>query len=127
MAILSSFRRWHLRDEMPIREIVRRTENSQKLRISIEGELAELITSILARKTAYKVRTLPLIVDDRGHRFTYTMLRTAFDTARETAGVDKNGFQFRAPACKSSNRQDRFIRGYAPGAKAIRSHHYRDD
>ncbi len=77
-------------------------KTAAKLRISIEGELAELITSILARKAAYKVRTLALIVDDRGHRFSVHMLRNHFDAAREAAGVEKAIFQFRDLRAKAA-------------------------
>lgn len=73
-----------------------------KLRISIEGELAELIARIMARKTAFSVRSLALIVNDNGTRLSYGMLRNYFDVAREAAGVGKEGFQFRDLRAKAA-------------------------
>ena len=73
-----------------------------KLRISIEGELKILIDRILARKSGHKVRSLYMIVDDNGQRFTYSMLRLHFDNAREAAGVDKGKFQFRDLRAKAA-------------------------
>ena len=81
---------------------VTQQKTKAKLRISIEGELAELIARITTRKSAFKVRTLPLIVDDHGQRFTYSMLRTAFDAARKAAGIDKINFQFRDLRAKAA-------------------------
>lgn len=73
-----------------------------KLRINIQGELATLINQILARKIGHKVRSLYLIVDDSGQRFTYSMLRSHFDIARETAGISKSAFQFRDLRAKAA-------------------------
>lgn len=73
-----------------------------KLRISIQGEFAELITRIMARKSGFKIRTLSLIVDEQGQRFTYSMLRSAFDHARKAAGIDKAIFQFRDLRAKAA-------------------------
>jgi integrase len=73
-----------------------------KLRIRIEGDLASLIERIMARKTGHKIRSLYLIVDDHGQRYTYPMLRAHFDTARQTAGVAKAAFQFRDLRAKAA-------------------------
>ncbi|HEY4696465.1 MAG TPA: tyrosine-type recombinase/integrase [Gallionella sp.] len=73
-----------------------------KLRIRIEGDLAILIERILARKIGHKIRSLYLIVDDHGQRYTYPMLRAHFDTAREAAGVAKATFQFRDLRAKAA-------------------------
>lgn len=73
-----------------------------KLRINIEGNLAILIDRIKARKSNYKIRSNYLIVDNKGHRFTYSMLRSHFDAAREAAGVSKASFQFRDLRAKAA-------------------------
>ena len=73
-----------------------------KLRISIEGELAGLLTRIMTRKATFKVRSLALIVNDDGKRLTYNMLRNHFDAARDAAGVDKDSFQFRDLRAKAA-------------------------
>ncbi|MDV6345236.1 tyrosine-type recombinase/integrase [Nitrosomonas sp. Is37] len=70
-------------------------KTGKKLRISIEGELKALIDRIKERKAGYTVRSLHLIVDESGQRFTSFMLRSHFDRAREQAGINKADFQFR--------------------------------
>ncbi|MEO7621534.1 MAG: hypothetical protein ABIS30_00590 [Gallionella sp.] len=42
----------------------------------IEGELAVLNERIMARKANFKIRSLALVVDDRGYRLTYGQLRS---------------------------------------------------
>lgn len=74
---------------------VRQAKTGKKLRISIEDDLDTLLKRILARKAQYVVRALYLIVGEDGQKYTYTMLRNAFDRAREIAGIDKKDFQFR--------------------------------
>ncbi len=74
---------------------ITQAKTDKKLRISIEGELLVLMNKIMARKTGYKIRSLYLIVDEIGQRFTYSMLRNHFDKAREKAGITKTDFQFR--------------------------------
>lgn len=74
---------------------IKQNKTGAKLRISIEGELEQLITRIKERKAQYVVRSLNLVVDETGQRFTYFMLRAHFDRARDRAGIDKDSFQFR--------------------------------
>lgn len=81
---------------------VEQSKTKTKLRISIEGELQQLINRILARKAEHKIRSLYMIVDDNGQRFTYAMLRDHFDVAREAAGVTKAAFQFRDLRAKAA-------------------------
>lgn len=91
--------------ETDIREgalCVTQQKTKAKLRISIQGELAELIARIITRKAAYKVHCLALVVNDDGTRLTYNMLRNHFDAAREAAGVDKESFQFRDLRAKAA-------------------------
>lgn len=74
---------------------VTQNKTKAKLRISIEGELATLIKRIQTRKSAHKVRSFSLIVDNNGQRLTAHALRGHFDRAREAAGISKETFQFR--------------------------------
>ncbi|GKS68947.1 site-specific recombinase XerC [Nitrosomonas sp. PY1] len=74
---------------------VTQNKTGAKLRISIEGELRLLIARIIDRKSLYKIRSLYLIVDDTGQRYTYNSFRGQFDKARELAGINKKDFQFR--------------------------------
>lgn len=73
-----------------------------KLRINIQGELEALLKRITARKSAFKVHSLHLIVDDSGQRFTYNMLRGHFDAARKAAGIAKDAFQLRDLRAKAA-------------------------
>lgn len=73
-----------------------------KLRISITGELADLIDRIRARKIGYKIHSLALIVDEDGQRLSYSTLRAHFDRAREAAGIDKVTFQLRDLRAKAA-------------------------
>lgn len=74
---------------------VTQNKTGAKLRISLEGELNNLIFRILDRKSSHKIRSFALIVDDSGQRLTSNMLRNHFDKARELAGIPKDQFQFR--------------------------------
>lgn len=74
---------------------IKQEKTGKKLRISIERELAALIDRIKTRKSQYTIRSLHLIVDETGQRFTSFMLRSHFDKAREKAGIEKERFQFR--------------------------------
>lgn len=72
-------------------------KTGKKLRISIEGELAEVIERILA-KPRDKVNKA-LLQDPDGQRLSYFALRSRFDKAREIAGVN---FQFRDLRAKAA-------------------------
>ncbi|MNZ84455.1 site-specific tyrosine recombinase XerC [compost metagenome] len=85
-------------DERDIREgflFVTQSKTKAKRRIAIEGELAELIQRIMARKAGHKVRATRLIVTEEGRPMTAHMLRGRFDKAREAASIPKEAFQFR--------------------------------
>lgn len=70
-------------------------KTNKKLRIEITGELKQLIKRIKSRKASMTVRSTQLIVDEDGKAMTYSMVRSRFDKARESAGVKKNEFQMR--------------------------------
>ncbi len=72
-------------------------KTGKKLRIAIEGELAEVIARILA-KPRDKVNKA-LLQDPDGQRLSYFALRSRFDKARETSGVS---FQFRDLRAKAA-------------------------
>lgn len=81
---------------------VLQNKTGAKLRISIEDELELLLRRISERKSAHKVRSFSLIVDDNGNRLTACALRGHFDRARELAGIDKKSFQFRDLRAKAA-------------------------
>ena len=72
-------------------------KTGKKLRIAIEGELAEVIDRILAKPRDKVNRAL--LQDPDGQRLSYFALRSRFDKARETAGVN---FQFRDLRAKTA-------------------------
>ncbi len=74
---------------------VKQDKRGKKLRITIEGEFAQLIERIQIRKQGYKVTSTALIVDENGKRLTQSTLRSKFDKARAVAEVKKEDFQFR--------------------------------
>ncbi|WP_394065284.1 tyrosine-type recombinase/integrase [Alcaligenes sp. WGS1538] len=85
-------------DERDVRDgalEIQQGKTGKKLRITIEGELAAVITRIRLRKASYKIVATALIVNERGQPLDRDALRSRFDKARETAGVPKNLFQFR--------------------------------
>lgn len=84
---------------------VQQGKTKMKLRVVIEGPLADLITEIRAYKRAIAerrraagkpvVHTMALLVNEEGKALTEAMLRSRFDEARQRAGVQKPLFQFR--------------------------------
>lgn len=77
-------------------------KTGQKLRISVEGELAALLERVAKRKESHPIRNLALVVDDNGQRLSYSALRAHFDRAREAAGIAKADFQFRDLRAKAA-------------------------
>ncbi|WP_159672295.1 tyrosine-type recombinase/integrase [Andreprevotia sp. IGB-42] len=77
---------------------IRQNKGGAKVRIIIEGRLAELIERITARKRAHKVRSLKLLIDEAGLPFTYAQFRRRFDIARAAAGENWQLRDLRAKA-----------------------------
>lgn len=65
--------------------MVRQHKTKTRRRIRIEGELAELVERIKARKAGYKVWSANLTVNTRGMRLSRTKMRTDFVEARKAA------------------------------------------
>lgn len=95
---------------------VQQGKTKTKLRIVIEGALAELLLEIrgykreIARERAAArkpvVHTLKLLVREDGQALTAGMLRSRFDDARLRAGVQKDLFQFRDFRAKVATEVD---------------------
>ena len=64
---------------------VTQRKTNKRLRITIMGELKVLIDRILERKRGHKIRSLALIVNEKGQRLTYWAARSRFDKARKAA------------------------------------------
>ncbi len=73
---------------------LRQTKTGMPIRIAIDGALKEVIERILARKRTYAVRSLALLVDERGQRMTRAKLRGRFEKARDLVPAAAH-FQFR--------------------------------
>ncbi|MDM8357521.1 tyrosine-type recombinase/integrase [Pandoraea communis] len=85
---------------------LRQDKTGTPLRISIEGELKEVIDRINAGKTANKVRAFALVCDESGKPLGARALRTMFDDARAEAGIEKSAFQFRDLRAKAATEKD---------------------
>ncbi len=76
---------------------IAQNKTGKKLRIAIEGELEEVLARIMTKP---RNPTNPaLLQDPSGQRLTYFALRSRFDKARQTAGVN---FQFRDLRAKAA-------------------------
>ena len=65
---------------------LRQNKTSQRLRITVEGELAALIERLKVRPvTGGKVQSLALVCNERGEALTALALRFRFENAREAA------------------------------------------
>lgn len=64
---------------------VRQGKTRKRLRVEIVGKLAEVIERIKARKASYKVRSLALVVNERGQGLTYSAMDNRWDHIRERA------------------------------------------
>ncbi|MFQ6309867.1 tyrosine-type recombinase/integrase [Lysobacter capsici] len=77
-------------------------KTKERRRISVQGELAEVIERIKARKRACAVYHTGLIVDEDGRPMAAGALRYRFDKARRLAGVPKAAFQVRDLRAKAA-------------------------
>jgi|GEM_PF-6083711 len=68
---------------------IKQEKIGKKLRIGLEDELLDLINQLKDRKAKHTIKSLSLIVDGTGQRFTYFMLRSHFDRARELVGQER--------------------------------------
>ncbi len=72
--------------------LITQNKTGKKLRISVIGQLANVIDRVMERKRAHRVRSLALVCKENGQPLTKCALRSRFDKARKSAGVT---FQFR--------------------------------
>lgn len=91
---------------MDARLHIQQGKTGARLRIRIEGELAEVIAACRAHKAATRSTSQALLVDERGQRMTIHMLRGRFDKARAAAGIAKAEFQFRDLRAKAATDTD---------------------
>lgn len=97
---------------------VKQGKTGTKLRIRIEGKLAEVIARIKARKSAIAAETqaapakkhsqkavvisLALVINEKGQALTASALDGRFGKAREAAGIAPKDFQFRDLRAKAA-------------------------
>lgn len=80
---------------------LRQGKTGTPLRFQIVGGLADLIERIRIRKAGFPVRSLALLVDEKGAPMTKAKLRSRFEIARAAAGIAGKDFQFRDMRRKS--------------------------
>lgn len=80
---------------------LRQTKTGTPIRIAIAGALDVVLNRILERKRQYAVRSLSLLVDERGRRMTKSMLRGRFEKARAMV-PEAAHFQFRDLRAKAA-------------------------
>lgn len=86
---------------------VRQGKTGAKVRIEVTGRLADVINRIKARKaTIDGVRSLALVVNERGLPLSASALDNRFEHARRAAGVDLNAFQFRDLRAKAGTEKE---------------------
>lgn len=78
-----------------------------KVRIEVTGKLAQVIERIKARKaTTTGVRSLALVVNEKGQPLTLSALDNRFEAARRKAGIELKAFQFRDLRAKAATEVD---------------------
>lgn len=70
-------------------------KTKKNMKIVSGGDLAKLVSRMLERKRKHSVRSLQLLVDEYGKPMTKAKLRSRFESARESAGINGKDFQFR--------------------------------
>lgn len=89
---------------------VHQGKTSARVRIEITGRLAEVIERIKARKAATPgIRSLALVVNERGLALSASALDNRFEAARRAAGVELNSFQFRDLRAKAATETEEQI------------------
>ena len=66
---------------------LRQGKTDAPLRIAITGELAALVERMTQAKQAHSVRSLSLLINEKGQALTKSMLRRRFEKAREDAAL----------------------------------------
>jgi integrase len=102
---------------------VKQGKTRAKLRIVVEGELANVIDACREYKAARpkaKVSPMALLVNKKGAALTYAMLQDRFTDARNAAGVELDDFQFRDLRAKTATELDEA--GGTRAAQAVLGH-----
>lgn len=86
---------------------LRQNKTGKRMRITIEGELADVLKRCAERTSAYPVSCLHVVQTERGQPLNYWTLRAMFDRARKAAGVN---FQFRDIRAKSGSDSEDLAR-----------------
>jgi len=70
-------------------------KTGKRLRISIQGDLKEVIDRMLLRKSNIGALSQKLLVNESGQALSSDALRSRFDRVRNAAGIPKHAFQLR--------------------------------
>ncbi|MBU6957182.1 tyrosine-type recombinase/integrase [Pseudomonas sp. CVAP len=85
---------------------IQQGKTGAKRRIEVVGELKALLERIELRKADCKFKSTKLIVMENGKPMTASMLRSRFDKARESAGIEKALFQMRDLRAKAATDKE---------------------
>ncbi|WP_288076458.1 tyrosine-type recombinase/integrase [Pseudomonas sp.] len=86
---------------------VRQGKTGTPVRVEIVGQLAQVIERIKARKAATPgIRSLALVVNEKGQALTASALDGRFGKAREKAGIGTMEFQFRDLRAKAATETE---------------------
>lgn len=80
---------------------LRQRKTDEPIRLRVEGALKDVLDRIADRKRTYPVRSLALLVDERGRPMTKAKLRSRFEDARDQV-PEASGFQFRDLRAKAA-------------------------
>lgn len=85
---------------------IQQGKTGAKRRIEVIGGLKALLERIELRKAGCKFKSTKLIVMENGKPMTTSMLRSRFDKARESAGIEKALFQMRDLRAKAATDKE---------------------
>lgn len=106
---------------------VRQGKTGKRLRILIEGELKAVIDRCMERSRAHPVASLYLLNNERGQRYTASMLRLDFEEARTAAGLPDVQFRdLRAKAATDSDSLEHAQRLLGHQGRAMTEHYVKD-
>ena len=106
---------------------MRQGKTGKRLRILIEGELKAVVERCAERAKTHAVSSLYLLNNERGQRYTRSMLRLDFDEARAAAGIANVQFRdLRAKAATDTDSLEHAQRLLGHQGRAMTEHYVKD-
>jgi integrase len=100
---------------------LRQGKTQVPLRVVIDGVLKALLNRIQLRKSSHPIRSIFILINEKGEHLTYSALRGRFDKARIAAGVSGSEFQIRDLRAKAATEVEQSERGLS-GASDLLGH-----